>query len=868
MHHLKDPLFYAVFNQLPEARLIVRTDDQQLTIVASNQANNHLVNAREELSGKSLWEISYPESFGGELSALRAGLAAASAERKDIVLPPFRYQQALPDSSAATVWFKIEINPITEKGNKVIYFILTVHDCTKMVGDELELRQLRKSEAELLHEQQTLNEELAATNEELMATNDDLNESREKLLVLNQELEERVRERTHELFVSEQKAQLLIKDAPVAIAVLTGEQLVIESANTLILDFWKKTEAVIGMPFLKALPELEGYHFAGLLRDVLHTGVPYQAFESPAVLRSAGEPFARYYNFVFQPVKDETGNTISVMIAASDVSVQVNAKKQIEESELRLKRMVMTTPFALAILKTKDLVIEAANKQMLKIWSKTNEDALGKKLLDVLPELSGQSFPLLLAGVFDTGNRIVVPEVLSKITKADGKIHEYYLNISCDPLYDSQDEVEGILVSVNDITEIIQAKKQLQERQEELEALNEEVTAGNEELASTNEELTASNEELQQTQQELQQLYNKISESEDLFRGIFEQAPVGMCLLKGPEHVISEVNDNMLEIWGRKLEEVINLPHRIARPELNDQPIFDWIDEVFRTGETKVNSEIQVFFYAGEGKKREAYVNSVYQPLRDSTGAVYGVLVILDEVTERIHDRKQQEARKNDFIAIASHELKTPLTSTKAYVQMLHSKTKKSGDEFTLNALSKVDQQINKMQSLIKGFLDVARIESGRLNLQKELFSFHELINEAVYEVMAVSPGYEIVIEQNDVTEVIADRYKIFQVLDNLLRNAVKYSPHNRKIFIRSTCDINDVVVCIRDEGIGITEADKQGLFGRFYRVENQHTAHISGFGVGLYICAEIIRHHNGRIWVESVPGEGSTFFFCIPLKG
>lgn len=990
MHHLKDPLFYAVFNQLPEARLIVRIDDQRLTIVASNQANNRLVKAEQELSGKNLWEANYPQSFGGEPDALKEGLAAASAGKKTIFLPPFRNQPDL--SPAVTAWFQIEINPITEKENEVVYFILTVHDCTKMVGNEFELQQLRTSEAELLREQQVLNEELAATNEELMATNDDLNESREKLLVLNQELEERVRERTHDLFLSEQKAHLLIKDAPVAIAVLTGEQLVIESANTLILDFWKRTAEIIGMPLLVALPELTEQPFPGLLRDVLHTGVPYHAFESPAVIRSVGEPFTRYYNFVFHPVKDEAGSTVSVMIVASDVSLQVNAKKQIEESELRLKRMVMTTPFALAIMKTKDLIVEAANKPMLSIWSKTDEEVLGKRLLDVLPELRSQSFPVLLSDVLDTGRRIALPEVLSRIDRPDGTLHEHYLTISCDPLFDGQDRVEGILVSVSDITEMVQAKRELQERQEALEALNEEVNAGNEELASINEELTASNEELQQTQQELQQLYNKISESEDLFRSIFEQSPLGMCILRGPDHVIAEVNDNMLEIWGRKLEEVINLPHRIARPELNGQPVFNWLDEVFQTGETRVNSELQVFLYAGEGIKREAYVNSVYQPLRDSNGAVYGILAILDEVTERIYERKQaeiadeqfrlavesaslgtwyididsqefvasdrlkelfgfcpneamsleaasdlvleeyrervtqamqtaissgeaydfeypirrrndrqlrwlkatgrlykdeskgrnhfsgtiqditerrlEEGRKNDFIAIASHELKTPLTSTKAYIQLLQSRSEKSGDEFTMMALAKVDQQINKMQSLIKGFLDVARIESGRLDLQKELFLFHELIKEAADEVMAVSQGYNIMIEQNDVAEVIADRYKIFQVLDNLLRNAVKYSPYNRTIYVRSTCDSSKILVSVRDEGIGISKADMQGLFGRFYRVENPNTAHISGFGVGLYICSEIVRHHNGRIWAESIPGKGSTFFFSIPLEG
>ncbi|PWG80523.1 PAS domain-containing protein [Pararcticibacter amylolyticus] len=988
MHHIKDPLFYAVFNQLPETRLITTADAPQFTVIACNEANTALLGIKEELSGRSLWSLSYPDAFGGDRRSLELAVEEVLQTRRRVSAAPFLQKDS--GSAESARWLQIEVSPVTQQ-DKVIYLIFTVYDRTQAVDSQAELQELRTNEVQLLEEQQALNDELTATNEELTAINEDLNESRETLILLNQQLEDRVVARTRELFLSEQKANLLIKDAPVGICLLTGEDLVIESANKMILDFWGKTRSVIGLPLLTALPELEGQPFPQLMRDVLVSGKPYIAYEAKAVLPSGRGSNPRYYNFVYHPLQDETGATVGIMVVASDVSPQVAAKKNLEASEFRLKRMVMTTPFALAILKTRDLFIEVANQRMLEIWMRKEEDVLGKPLMAVFPELEDQPFPLLLAEVFDTGKRVSMPEVSALIVSPEGEINEHYVDFSYDPLFDLEGNVEAILVSVSDITEIIRARQQLQERQEELEALNEEVTTGNDELIAINEELTASNEELLQAEQQLQVLYNKLAEREDLFRGIFEQAPLGMCVLRGPEHITEQANDNILKIWGRTSSEILNIPHRIARPELAGQPFNDWLDEVYSTGIARVNSELHVRLYAGPGRTREAYVNSLYQPLRDAKGSVYGILVILEEVTERVYERKKtehaqeqfrlavesaalgtwsltadsreftlsprlkelygfspdehvsvdsamaivsdeyrqklidatndaiasgggidleytinrfndgklrwvkttgkmypadggrrshfsgtvqditerklEETRKNDFIAMASHELKTPLTSIKAYVQMLVSKAKNSDDDFSGLALAKVELQIKKMQSLISGFLDVARMESGRLTLNQETFLLDHLVKEIVAEILPVSPNHQLIIEQIDDTEINADRYKIGQVIDNLLRNAIKYSPNGGNIYIRCSCNNESALVSVRDEGMGITEQDMQGLFSRFYRIENPHTAHISGFGVGLYICAEIIRRHNGNIWVESSPGKGSTFFFNLPFN-
>lgn len=231
-----------------------------------------------------------------------------------------------------------------------------------------------------------------------------------------------------------------------------------------------------------------------------------------------------------------------------------------------------------------------------------------------------------------------------------------------------------------------------------------------------------------------------------------------------------------------------------------------------------------------------------------------------------ITDQKQNEIRKNDFIGMVSHELKTPLTSLKAYVQVLNARARKEENNFAISALNKVELQVNKMSTLINGFLDVSRLESGRIYLNMKEFNLDELVKEVIDESMLIIPSHEIRMVPCDCIEVHADRDKIGQVITNLISNAVKYSPRGKLVEIICKRVGDHVQVSVRDEGMGIRTTDKDRLFDRFYRVESTHTQNISGFGIGLYISAEIIRRHRGQIWVDSEKGVGSTFFFNLPL--
>lgn len=232
-----------------------------------------------------------------------------------------------------------------------------------------------------------------------------------------------------------------------------------------------------------------------------------------------------------------------------------------------------------------------------------------------------------------------------------------------------------------------------------------------------------------------------------------------------------------------------------------------------------------------------------------------------------ITDQKEDEIRKSAFISMVSHELKTPLTSLKAYIQLLGVKAKKDNDAFASGALSKVEVQVNKMQGMIDGFLNLSRLEAGKIQLNKKVFDLEAVVKEVVDETLLLGSSHLIKLHPFEPVNVYADADKIEHVISNFISNAIKYSPRDSKIEIACAKTGDDVKVSVSDQGVGIKKQEMDKLFDRFYRVENNHTQHISGFGIGLYLSAEIIERHGGKIGVDSEVGTGSTFWFTVPLS-
>lgn len=222
---------------------------------------------------------------------------------------------------------------------------------------------------------------------------------------------------------------------------------------------------------------------------------------------------------------------------------------------------------------------------------------------------------------------------------------------------------------------------------------------------------------------------------------------------------------------------------------------------------------------------------------------------------------------RDNFISVASHELKTPVTSVKIFTQVLQKHSEQIGDEKAINHLSKMDKQLNKLIELIYDLLNVSKIQAGRMEFSQRLYDFDASVEEIIDVLQQGATKHKIVINGVTNKKIYADEERISQVISNLISNAIKYSPQSDKVLIHLSANKDNVIVCVEDFGIGLAKEHAQKIFERFYRVFDTTDKTFPGLGIGLYISSEIIKRHHGKLWTESKTGKGSKFYFSLPIN-
>lgn len=240
------------------------------------------------------------------------------------------------------------------------------------------------------------------------------------------------------------------------------------------------------------------------------------------------------------------------------------------------------------------------------------------------------------------------------------------------------------------------------------------------------------------------------------------------------------------------------------------------------------------------------------------------ILVVIQDITAKI----ELEREKDDFIGVASHELRTPVTSIKAYIQIIEKKIGRSEDKILTNSLRRSLELLNKLGTLITTLLDVSRLRTGKLDLNKESFELTKLIEETIAHIQILSQSHKIILANTIDVLVYGDRVWIEQVLTNLLTNAIKFSPNSNRVIITMNLDSDNakIIVSVQDFGIGIPNSEYDRIFRRFSRTSNVIQKHIAGIGIGLHLCFEIINMHDGEMWFESEENRGSNFYFTLPI--
>ncbi len=361
--------------------------------------------------------------------------------------------------------------------------------------------------------------------------------------------------------------------------------------------------------------------------------------------------------------------------------------------------------------------------------------------------------------------------------------------------------------------------------------------------------------------QKIDLLIGKEADGQRRLRAIIEQLPVGV-IVSNRQGVISQVNTKAHQILGKEIPLGFVLgskPLIAATPvttKSEQNPIFPFF-AMFKRGVPVVNKE----FVIKKENGSEAHIHLSFNKIENEKNKTIAAAWIIQDITDQI----ELEQRKDDFINMASHELKTPLTSLKLYNNFLLRTLVTSEHEPSRKIVDRIGSQVDKLQKIVEELLDVSKVKTGKLVLNREPFNLKDMMLEVMEMYQSPTKPSRLQLLSYINPEVVADRFRIYQVVSNLISNALKYSPKDQPVLITLNQDKDRLSVSVQDFGIGIEADQYELIFGRLYQVASHKRQGIQGFGMGLYICKEIIERHQGNIWVKSEKGKGSTFTFTLP---
>jgi len=519
--------------------------------------------------------------------------------------------------------------------------------------------------------------------------------------------------------------------------------------------------------------------------------------------------------------------------------------EHLQLSSSRVYSLIEQAPVAIIVFRGEQLIIDLVNPQMLELLDK-QADIVGKPLLEALPELKGQRPFDLLYSVFETGKPVYgddTPVVLNR----NGQLETGYYNFSYVPLME-QGRITGVIDMAVNVTKQVLA-------QQSMLTLNEILESKNTELADINRELSSLNDSFIQAQSSLSQTNARLAESERNLQVLADNISQ-LAWMADHSGEVFWFNKRWSEYTGLDLEGMKDSGwERVHHPDHLERVV-----EKFRSDiEAGKVWEDTFPLRASDGTFR--WFLSRATPLK-----VDGKVTRWLGTNTDINDRKDFEQRKDDFLSVVSHELKTPITTIKANLQLLHRVTGNTENPIVGKLIHSSNRNVEKINGLLDDLLNMRRFGEGQLNLEISRFAIWDMLNVCCNHVR-IEGVHELIIHGDPDLEVFADEHRIDQVVVNFVNNAVKYAPFSKKIDIIISRQGRFAKVAVRDYGAGIPVEQQPHLFDRYWRASHSGKTY-TGLGLGLYICAEIIKRHGGEIGVDSELGKGSTFWFTIPISG
>jgi PAS domain S-box-containing protein len=671
--------------------------------------------------------------------------------------------------------------------------------------------------------------------------------------------------------------QALLAQAPVAIGLFQGPNQIVTLANAQLCALWGHTPAEVQhRPLLEVVPELRGQGFTELIADVARTGEPFVGNTVPVELMQHGELTLRYFDFAYQPLYDAAGELLGVLDIATDVTAQVRDREHVQElndelsaaneelqaanrdlllanAELtearqqlatereRLNQIFAKTPALLALLHGPDHTVTYANPALQQFF--VGVPLLGRSFAEALPGVHAQGYGTWLQSAYATGKTVVASERPLVLPTAAGGERLVYLDFTCEAY--GTPTPEGIFLFAFDVTERVLARRQRTAYQQ--------------------------------------------------LRAVFEQAPVAISILQGPDYHIDVANPFIIDMWGRPAESLLGQPFFEALPELREQGFEGVVAEVRRSGQPYTANEVEARFWR-LGRLETLYVNLSIYPLRDEHDAVTGLILVSTDVSVQLHARQREQEfneeltvvneelqaaneelgetnhqlkRTNvdldNFIYTASHDLKAPITNIEGLLTALQGElpaAHQSGDVAYILGL--MQDSVERFKRTIDHLTEVSKLqkEHGQDAIPVRLAEVIENVRLDLVPLIE-EVGARLIIDVPSFVTLTFSQKNLRSVVYNLLSNALKYRHPERAPQVRllSRTQGHYLVLEVQDNGLGLDLTRERELFSMFQRY---HT-HVEGSGIGLYMVKKIVENAGGRIEVESKLDHGSTFFVYFP---
>lgn len=658
----------------------------------------------------------------------------------------------------------------------------------------------------------------------------------------------------------------LFMQAPTAIAVMRGPEHVFELVNPPYEQMvGRKAEELLGKPGRKVLPKVTDGRLWEVFDRMYATGESFSAQERALPFDHLGDAAERWYNLVAQPTWDGEGAVEGIVLHAIEVTEQVRARHRVEElaTELESERARLSLGQSIGKIGTFDRNIQTGEV----IWTADLEALYGYEP----GELHTAEIDWL--SLVHADDRSTVRDSIAASMSERSPIHLEFRIVRkngsigwllADGMVEyHQDGSPRRVIGVNvDITDRKQAENNLKFLAD----------------AST---LLSSSLDYETTLNTVAHL---------AVPGVGDWCSIEMMGPDGELQLVTVAHKDPERVeWARELRE--KTPTDLSAPQ--------GLPQVLRTGKSELYQLItDEMLVATARDERElslarslGMTSVIIVPISSEGVPIGGITFVTTESRRRYSEadlnmaeelasraslaidnarlyRQAQEALalRDEFISIASHELKTPVTSLKVYAQMLGKQSHRKGDTATALQLAKMESQVDKLTKLIANLLDVSKIEAGKLEYLSEVFDIVSLVRDIADSPKAIDQTHVVTVAACDPIMVSGDRDRIGQIIINLLTNAIKYSPDIDRVEVRLSRDDATASIAVRDFGIGIDPRFHDHVFDRFFQVADPEERTFPGLGMGLYISREIARRHGGDIRIESKKGEGSTFSLVLPI--